>query len=94
MLTESPKPTLRLFGKDAPTFQVSPRAVESFLRVGAPCRAHKEKRAVQFEPPLEDVASKMPLLIFRYKKYTNIPEVNGKNRTIFLKFKGDKNILY
>jgi hypothetical protein len=30
----------------------------------------------------------MPLLIFRYKKYTNIPEVNGKNRTIFLKFKG------
>jgi hypothetical protein len=35
-----------------------------------------------------DVASKMPLLIFLPEKCTNIPEINGKNKTIFWKFKG------
>jgi hypothetical protein len=46
-----------------------------------------KKGAVRFEPPPKDVPSKMPLLIFLPEKCTNIPEVNGKNKTIFWKFK-------
>jgi hypothetical protein len=42
------------------------------ILVGLECH-YKQKGVVQSEPPLNGVASKMPLLIFLPEKCTNIP---------------------
>jgi hypothetical protein len=52
------------------------------ILVGLECQ-YKQKGAVQFEPPLMDVISKMPLILSLQKKCTNIPEVTGQNNAVF-----------
>ena len=69
-----------------PSVPVGPGCEDSTAYISA--AIYPKKGAVQFEPPHNGRSFQDAVVNLSLEKYTNISEVNVKNITIFLKFKG------